>query len=170
MGARGPVGLFGRTSRELDLVLDTGIVLAACLSSAGFRPLNGYRLHSLDFMWWEAESILHEYVWRLSLGWPNPQWPGLTIADFQKGFTNLKEAVGSRPEPTAGSVVESVPFSGPLADDAWQVAERCGFAKVYDAAYVALARRLGCPLATLDARLIRSPAARLATIKGPADI
>ena len=154
----------------MHLVVDTGVVLAACLSRAGFRPLDTYRLHSLDLMWWEAESILHECVWRLSLGWANPQWPDLTIADFQQGFTSLKEAVASRPKPGAGPVVDSVPFTSRLADDAWLVAERCGFAKVYDAAYVALARMLGCPLATLDARLIRSPAGRLATIRGPADL
>jgi len=152
----------------VDLVLDTGVVLAACLSPAGFEPLDGFALHGLDLTWWEAESILHEYAWRIGRGWEVAQWPGLTIADFQRGFANLKVAVGAV-EGTAGRV-RSVPFAGPLADEAWSVAERCGFAKVYDAAAVALARTAGCRLVTLDGRLARGPATRLATIVGPAEL
>jgi hypothetical protein len=152
----------------MDLVLDTGVLLAACLSPAGFQPLKRFRLYGLDLTWWEAESILHEYAWRLGQGWPLPQWPGLTIADFQRGFVSLKAAVGAGQG--AKALVQSVPFSEQLADEAWMVAERCGFAKVYDAAAVALARTVGCRLVTLDGRLTRSPAARLATIVGPTQL
>lgn len=153
----------------MDLVLDTGVVLAACLSPAGFEPLDGYALHGLDLTWWEAESILHEYAWRLGRGWPVVQRPDLTIADFQRGFVQLKAAV-SAAERGTGPILRSIPFGSSLADDAWMVAERCGFAKVYDAAAVALARTLGCRLVTLDGRLARSPAARLATIVGPTEL
>lgn len=36
---------------------------------------------------------------------------------------------------------------------AWDVADALGWAKTYDAEYLALARLIGCPLATLDRRV-----------------
>jgi len=39
---------------------------------------------------------------------------------------------------------------------AWDLADEMGWAKTYDAQYVALARMLGCKVVTLDERLIRS--------------
>jgi hypothetical protein len=39
---------------------------------------------------------------------------------------------------------------------AWTVADDLGWAKTYDAQYVALAQMLGCKLVTLDERLIRA--------------
>jgi len=52
---------------------------------------------------------------------------------------------------------------------AWAVADELGWAKTYDAEYVALARALGCRLVTVDARLKRG-AGRLIEIVGPADL
>lgn len=45
-----------------------------------------------------------------------------------------------------------------LADDAWVIADRFGWAKTYDAEYVALARRLDAALLTRDDRLRRGVA------------
>jgi predicted nucleic acid-binding protein len=42
-----------------------------------------------------------------------------------------------------------------LSDEAWQLADELGWAKTYDAEYVALAKILGCRLVTLDMRLWR---------------
>jgi predicted nucleic acid-binding protein len=42
-----------------------------------------------------------------------------------------------------------------LRDEAWRLADVLGWAKTYDAEYVAMARLLGCRLVTLDARLRR---------------
>jgi predicted nucleic acid-binding protein len=151
----------------VELVLDTGVLLAACLGRAGFAPLAGHVLNTVDLVHWEAESILHEFVWRLGRGLSNPQWPGLTIADFQAGFESLKVSVDPA---SAAHRIEVHAFGPRLADEAWFVAERCGFAKVYDAASVALARLRGCRLVTLDGRLLNSPAQRLATLVGPTRI
>src|SRR5438445_1145543 len=92
---------------------------------------------------------------------------GSTMADFQAGFQSLTASVDPA---SASRQLEVHPYSLGLADEAWFVAERCGFAKVYDAASVALARLRGCRLVTLDARLMHSPAQRLATLVGPAQI
>jgi predicted nucleic acid-binding protein len=56
-----------------------------------------------------------------------------------------------------------------LYREAWRVAGELGWAKTYDAEYVALARILGCRLFTLDDRLRRG-AGRLVDIVGPHDL
>lgn len=48
-----------------------------------------------------------------------------------------------------------------LGQHAWSIAERLGWAKTYDAEYLALADLLDCPLATID-RGVKDAAARLA--------
>ena len=53
-----------------------------------------------------------------------------------------------------------------LYAEAWDLALRLGWAKSYDAEYIALARLLNCPLLTKDGRL-RRRAARMAEIIGP---
>jgi predicted nucleic acid-binding protein len=52
---------------------------------------------------------------------------------------------------------------------AWQLADRLGWAKTYDAEYVALAQLLDARLVTLDARLRRS-AAKLVNVVAPAEV
>lgn len=49
--------------------------------------------------------------------------------------------------------ITRVPHAG-LVVEAWR---RCGNLSAYDAMYVALAARLGCPLITADASLARAP-------------
>lgn len=43
-----------------------------------------------------------------------------------------------------------------LGREAWAIADELGWAKTYDAEYLALARLLDAPLATLDQRLARA--------------
>ena len=57
-----------------------------------------------------------------------------------------------------------------LLAEAWRTANRCGFARLYDAAYVALAVRTGATLVTLDGRLRAGPASGLVTILGPTEL
>ena len=52
---------------------------------------------------------------------------------------------------------------------AWKIADRLGWAKTYDAEYVALADLLSCRLVTLDARLRRG-AQRLGFVVGPDEL
>jgi predicted nucleic acid-binding protein len=52
------------------------------------------------------------------------------------------------------SPVELIAPEG-LTEAAWEVAEQLGWAKTYDAHYVALARLLQCRLVTVDERLLR---------------
>jgi predicted nucleic acid-binding protein len=56
-----------------------------------------------------------------------------------------------------------------LAMAAWEVAEEFGWAKTYDAEYVALAKRNDCRLVTVDGRLRRG-AERLGFVVTPAEL
>lgn len=56
-----------------------------------------------------------------------------------------------------------------LIDVAWQIAEELGWAKTYDAEYLALARLLDCKALTVDARLHRG-SARLGIVVSPREL
>jgi predicted nucleic acid-binding protein len=56
-----------------------------------------------------------------------------------------------------------------LHDRAWTLADELGWAKTYDAEYVALADILGLPLLTVDGRLARG-VGHLVTVVGPVDL
>lgn len=56
-----------------------------------------------------------------------------------------------------------------LTVEAWRIADRLGWAKTYDAEYLALARMLKCRLLTTDAKL-RDAGSSLVTVIGPADL
>lgn len=56
-----------------------------------------------------------------------------------------------------------------LGTTAWRLATELGWAKTYDAEYVALAQLLGCRFVTLDGRLRRG-ADRLGFVLTPAEL
>lgn len=56
-----------------------------------------------------------------------------------------------------------------LHDRAWSIADELGWAKTYDAEYVALAQFLDMPLLTVDARLARGVEHLVRTV-GPLDL
>jgi predicted nucleic acid-binding protein len=56
-----------------------------------------------------------------------------------------------------------------LHERAWTLADELGWAKTYDAEYVALADILGLPLLTVDGRLARG-VGHLVTVVGPVDV
>lgn len=56
-----------------------------------------------------------------------------------------------------------------LHERAWTLADELGWAKTYDAEYVALAQILDIPLLTVDGRLARG-VAHLVPVVGPADL
>lgn len=129
------------------LVLDANVVIPACTVEAGFRPFGRERLVAPPFMWAEARSSLHEAVWRGEL---DPDEGRRALRRLQRGPVKAE----AHPE---------------LGEEAWRLADELGFAKTYDAEYLALAKLLGCRLVTLDARLRRATD-RLGFVVGPTEL
>ena len=56
-----------------------------------------------------------------------------------------------------------------LMEEAWRIADRLGWAKTYDAEYLALAVLVRCRLLTTDAKL-KAGGSGLVTVIGPAEL
>src|SRR5947209_18018246 len=113
------------------LVVDAAVIITACLSEIGLKALGREELVAPHLMWSEASSVLHELRWRreISAELTTIALDRLTAADVS----------ARRPKG--------------LIEEAWRVADRLGWAKTYDAEYLALARLLKCRLLTSDAKL-----------------
>jgi len=87
-------------------------------------------------LWPEVRSSLHESVWRGEIS-------------GELGRLGLKRLTGAPIKP------RDPPR---LGEEAWRLAEALGWAKIYDAEYLALAQLLRCRLVTDDAALRRGTA------------
>jgi predicted nucleic acid-binding protein len=129
------------------LVLDASVALPACSSPDGFSVFRDEELIAPPLMWSEARSALHEAQWRRQI--------------------SLEDAVGTLRALEDGPIkARAHPL---LGDTAWRIADTLGWAKTYDAEYLALAQLLGCRLVTLD-RGIRRGADRLGFVIGPTEL
>jgi hypothetical protein len=93
------------------------------------------------------------------------------------GGSAVRSSRGSLPRRrlTAGRIRRARPSLGAsgaparAGDLAWRIADELGWAKTYDAEYLALAGVLGCRLVTLDLRLRRG-AERLGYVVTPMEL
>jgi predicted nucleic acid-binding protein len=115
------------------LVVDASAGVSACFNSRGFDVLGDEDLVAPPLMWSEARSVLHEMRWRRAV----------TAQDAEEARSRLERT------PVKVRTPEG------LGERAWQLAEQMGWAKTYDAEYVALAQLLNCRVVTDDARLRR---------------
>jgi predicted nucleic acid-binding protein len=115
------------------LVVDASVAIAASHSPIGLARLGSHKLVAPHLFADEASSVIHEMVWRREIA-------------PERGRVMLSRIVGSP--------VELLAPDG-LLDAAWDVADELGWAKTYDAEYVALARLLRCRLVTVDERMLR---------------
>lgn len=113
----------------------------------GFDLLAGRRLVAPALLWSETLSAIHQSAWR--------------------GELSDELAREARPRILDAPIDRRTGLD--LYRAAWDVADELGWARTYDAEYVALARTLDCPLLTLDGRLRRG-AARIVEVLAPEDL
>lgn len=99
-------------------------------------------------MWSESVSALSEAAYRGQLP------PDALVPAIERLERLPITSAGGRPEDRRAAL---------------EIARALGWAKTYDAEYVALARSLDCALLSIDMRLIQG-AARLIEFVGPADL
>jgi predicted nucleic acid-binding protein len=131
------------------LVVDASLVVEWCVA-AGAKELAQLLRDELcapPLMWSETRSALHERTWRREIDGEEAAQARSRLARV-----GVKSTIHPR-----------------LADEAWRIADELGWAKTYDAEYVALASLLKCRLVTVDSRLRRG-ADRLGFVLGPTEL
>ncbi len=129
------------------LVVDASALVQACLTAEGIGLFRDEELVAPPLLWSETVSVLHELQWRREIS------DDLT----SRALAAVLAAPVRRRAPQQ------------LYREAWRIAGDLGWARTYDAEYVALARILRCRLFTVDERLRRG-AGRLIDIVGPHDL
>ena len=131
----------------MQLVIDASVATEVCLADGGLGPLAGHELIGPPLLLSEALSVIRELTWRGTI-------PSAHSHESVERLLALPVQIltpdGHFPRASA-------------------VAESLGWAKTYDAEYVALAIARGAPLVTLDEKLRRG-AGHLARILSPGEI
>lgn len=129
------------------LVLDSSAALRASMSETAGRGLGTHDLIGPPLLWSEVHSAVHEALWRRELD-------DSTASQMLASFALL----GVRRKSPAR-----------LHSEAYAMATELGWAKTYDAEFLALARLETATVLTTDARLRRG-ADRTGLVISPAEL
>lgn len=122
----------------MTAVVDATIAVTASTEPDGYIVLEGETLIAPPLLWPEVRSVLHRAT---ALG-------HMTRAVAERSRLRFEQAPIQEENPAE------------LPSTVWEIADALGWAKTYDAEYLALARLLGAPVLTLDSRM-RTAAQRL---------
>ncbi len=131
----------------MRVVVDASVLVEVALAGGDLGPLMDHDLVAPPLALSEATSTISEMAWRAEL--PRERVPA------SLAFLRAIPLTITRPDD--------------LSERAWNVASSLGWAKTYDAEYVALAQLLEAPLLTVDVRLARG-VGHLVTVLGPSDV
>lgn len=134
------------------LACDASLAVELSLDRIGEEAssaLGNNELIAPPLLWSEVPSVLHEMAFR-----------GEISQDLAEQA--LRRFLGAKLR-----IAERRPEG--LTHRAWQLADEFGWAKTYDAEYLAVADLLGCQLVTLDVKLRRG-AERLGFVVTPAEL
>jgi len=129
------------------IVADASAIIQACLSEVDVEGLRGLDLVAPPLLWSEVTSAIHELRWRRTI---SAELAVASVAKFWRVPVRARRPAG-------------------LYEEAWRLADRIGWAKTYDAEYVALARLSRCHLLTIDARMATTVGS-LVEVIGPQDL
>jgi predicted nucleic acid-binding protein len=129
------------------LVVDAAVIITACLSETGMKSLGREELVAPHLMWSEASSVLHELRSRKEI---SGELASIALERLAAADISPRRPKG-------------------LTEEAWHVADRLGWAKTYDAEYLALAQLLRCRLSTTDPKL-KAGGSGLVNVIGPAEL
>ena len=131
----------------MRIVLDSSAALRAARASAAAAVLRRHELIAPPLLWSEVHSAVHEALWRRELD--------ADAADDTLARFDALEVARRRP--------------ARLHAEAFRIASELGWAKTYDAEFLALARLADAVVLTTDARLRRG-ADRTGLVIDPSDL
>ena len=134
------------------LVVDASLAVELLLDPAGSETESPFSQHELvapPLLWSEAPSVLHELRFR---GEISDELADQALQRLLDSTVPIREV---RPND--------------LTATAWQLATELGWAKTYDAEYIATAQLLGCKLVTID-NCLRGGTERLGIVITSADL
>jgi len=132
---------------SVRVVVDASVIVQVCLAGSNLGPLARHELVAPPLLASEVTSTISELAFRSEVPRPEARQAAMAVMSLPIAYERPTE----------------------LGERAWDLAQTLGWAKTYDAEYLALAQILDVPLVTIDERLRRA-AGRLVAVPAVTDL